>query len=124
MYHIIKSAFYPLLLPGIDLVALWNCHHHLCVWVKGTPAIFSIDLMLRNERNIQTLISAFFCLCCSFVSYLDMADDRGGMEASGTRAPRALGHLVFLLINFSDVCSNFISFLRGRKGSGTRVFGH
>ena len=55
---------------------------------------------------------------------IDMADDRGGMEASGTRAPRALGHLVFLLINFSDVCSNFISFFRGRKGSGTRVFGH
>lgn len=55
---------------------------------------------------------------------VDMADDRGGMEASGTRAPRALGHLVFLLIIFSDVCSNFISFLRGRKGSGTRVFGH
>ena len=58
-----------------------------------------------------------------FHIFLDMADDRGGMEASGTRAPRALGHLVFLLINFSDVCSNFISFLRGRKGSGTRVFG-
>ena len=54
---------------------------------------------------------------------VDMADDRDGMEASGTRAPRALGHFVFLLINFSDVCSNFISFLRGRKGSGTRVFG-
>ena len=51
-----------------------------------------------------------------------MADDRDEMEASGTRAPRALGHLVFLLINFSDVCSNFISFLRGRKGSGTWVF--
>ena len=57
------------------------------------------------------------------VNTIDMADDRDGMEASGTRAPRALGHLVFLLINFSDVCSNFISFLRGRKGSGTRVFG-
>ena len=55
---------------------------------------------------------------------LDRADDRDEMEASGTRAPRALGHLVFLLINFSDVCTNFISFLRGRKGSGTRVFGH
>ena len=54
---------------------------------------------------------------------LDMADDRDGMEASGTRAPRALGHFVFLLINFSDVCSNFISFLQGGKGSGTRVFG-
>ena len=57
------------------------------------------------------------------ISNLDMADDRDGMEASGTRAPRALGHLVFLLINFSDVCSNFISFLQGGKGSGTRVFG-
>ena len=60
---------------------------------------------------------------CSIPVLLDMADDRDEMEASGTRAPRALGHLVFLLINFSDVCSNFISFLRGRKGSGTRVFG-
>ena len=70
MYHIIKSAFHPLLLPGVDLVALWNCYHHLGVWVKGTPAIFSSDLMLRNERIIQTLISVFFCLCCSFVSYL------------------------------------------------------
>ena len=57
-------------------------------------------------------------------SGIDMADDRGGMEDSGTRAPRALGHFVFLLINFSDVWCNFISFLRGRKGSGTRVFGH
>ena len=75
----------------------------------------------------------FFCLIirgstdslCSILweKKIDMADDRGGMEASGTRAPRALGHLVYLLINFSDVCSNFISFLRGRKGSGTQVFG-
>ena len=29
------------------------------------------------------------------VMSLDMADDRGGMEASGTRAPRALGHFFF-----------------------------
>ena len=63
-------------------------------------------------------------LTWSVTEVIDMAGDRDGMEASGTRAPRALGHLVFLLINFSDVCSNFISSLRGRKGSGTRVFGH
>ena len=66
MYLIIKSAFYPLLLPGVDLVALWNCYHHLGVWVKGTPAILSLDLMLRNERIIQTPISVlvmlFLCL--------------------------------------------------------------
>ena len=62
MYHIIKSAFYPLLLPGVDLVALWNCYHHLGVWVKGTPAILSLDLMLRNERIIQTPISVLVML--------------------------------------------------------------
>ena len=74
----------------------------------------------------DTIMTLFFIAFQYFIdlSILDMADDRGGMEASGTRAPRALGHLVFLLINFSDVCSNFISSLRGRKGSGTRVFGH
>ena len=62
MYLIIKSALYPLLLPGVDLVALWNRYDHLCVWVKGTPAIFSSDLMLRNERIIQTLISVLVML--------------------------------------------------------------
>ena len=92
---------------------------------------------LQLGEFTKIFLSSFICLfhillirlqwCTQAFSlhfYLDMADDRGGMEASGTRAPRALGHLVFLLINFSDVCSNFILFLRGRKGSGTRVFGH
>ena len=47
----------------------------------------------------------FFCLIirgstdslCSILweKKIDMADDRGGMEAPGTRAPRALGHLFF-----------------------------
>ena len=76
--------------------------------------------------SILNIFATYLCVASfKFLSRIsvDMADDRDGMEASGTRAPRALGHLVFLLINFSDVCSNFISFLRGRKGSGTRVFG-
>ena len=76
------------------------CLYH-CIWY----------VLLRRSGGLCILLT------------LDMADDRDGMEASGTRAPRALGHFVFLLINFSDVCSNFISFLRGGKGSGTRVFG-
>ena len=70
-----------------------------------------------------SLIIIIVIVILLIVLVIDMADDRDGMEASGTRAPRALGHLVFLLINFSDVCSNFISFLQGGKGSGTRVFG-
>ena len=80
-----------------------------------------IEFMNMIDINGITTITLLVVIMLS--PQLDMADDRGGMEASGTRAPRALGHLVFLLINFSDVCSNFISFLRGRKGSGTRVFG-
>ena len=80
--------------------------------------------LFGNQASQVTYTGEPGCLI-THTSYIfvDMADDRGGMEASGTRAPRALGHLVFLLINFSDVCSNFISFLQGGKGSGTRVFG-
>ena len=74
-------------------------------WLRYKPLLKNVKIVLEQRYLI------------------DMADDRDEMEASGTRAPRALGHLVFLLINFSDVCSNFISFLQGGKGSGTRVFG-